>query len=87
MPSRAYYLKERYQLPEAVIDDVRLFLHFVQTKYQKEIDQCQSLHREYWEEQCDWVISFTQKSRSYNLSKLAYIHNQPTLKIINYLHG
>lgn len=48
LPQYEYYLKEKYQLPPQAIEDMALFLKFIQKKYHKVILEMKKAHQEYW---------------------------------------
>lgn len=48
LPEMSYYLREKYQFHTKAIDDVLLFISFVEKKYEKEIKRRRELHRRYW---------------------------------------
>lgn len=48
LPGLDYYFKEKYQLPDEAIEDLRLFIKFLQSKYKKEISKMKKAHQKYW---------------------------------------
>ncbi|MCX7928324.1 MAG: helix-turn-helix transcriptional regulator [Patescibacteria group bacterium] len=48
LPDIKYYLREKYQFHTKAIEDVLLFMSFVEKKYEKEIARRRKLHEKYW---------------------------------------
>lgn len=48
LPEMPYYLREKYQFHTKAIEDVLLFISFVEKKYEKEIKRRRELHQQYW---------------------------------------
>jgi transcriptional regulator with XRE-family HTH domain len=48
LPDIEYYLKEKYQLPAAAIDDAKLFISFLKKKYKSQINEMKKAHEDYW---------------------------------------
>ncbi len=48
LPDFSFYLREKYQLPTDGVEDMKLFLQFVEKKYQQQIDILRKKHNEYW---------------------------------------
>lgn len=48
LPTLSFYLKEKFQMPEAAIGDIQLFLDFVHKKYKTEIAEMKKAHQTYW---------------------------------------
>lgn len=46
-----YFLKEKYQLPAQAIDQIQLFIEFIQKKYRQEISSLKSKRAAYWKKQ------------------------------------
>lgn len=48
LPPLEFYLKELYQFPPAAIEDVQLFIRFLQEKYQQDIADRKAQHLQFW---------------------------------------
>jgi transcriptional regulator with XRE-family HTH domain len=48
LPPLDYFLKEKYQLPQQAIEDMKLFLELLQKKYAQQIKELKKQHQAYW---------------------------------------
>ena len=48
MPTLEYYLKEKYQLPDEAIEDVKIMINVLENKYKDEIALLKKKHQKYW---------------------------------------
>lgn len=48
LPDIDFYLREKYQLPTAAVEDMSMFFRFIKEKYHTDIDDLQKKHRKYW---------------------------------------
>ena len=48
LPDIEFYLREKYQLPTAAVEDMMIFFRFIKEKYQHDINSLQKKHRTYW---------------------------------------
>lgn len=51
LPTLKFFLRERYQFPEAAIDDCQSYIGFLQSRYKKQIASLKKKHKAYWEKQ------------------------------------
>lgn len=48
LPTLEYFCKERYQFPDSAIQDLHLFVQFLQEKYKEDIAFMKRKHEAYW---------------------------------------
>lgn len=48
LPPLEYYIKEKFQFPDEAIDDIKLFIALLKTKYKKQILELKEKHNIYW---------------------------------------
>ncbi len=48
IPSLEFYLREKFQFPDEAIEDVKLYIKFIQEKYKNKIKEMKDAHNKYW---------------------------------------
>lgn len=51
LPDYEFYLREKFQLPNKAVEDMKLFLALILKKYKKEITRLKTKHKQYWKSQ------------------------------------
>lgn len=48
LPDISFYLREKYQFPTEAVEDIKLFISFIEKKYRTEMETLRKKHEDYW---------------------------------------